>query len=114
MKLQAFSSSGMPPSLSDGNATSKNRRNRKKSAALQEAGEVVADLGMAQAVIHRRLQVAELGAAVVALAGKAHRQHPLVPEQLRDRVGELDLAARARRDLVEQTEDARREHVAAD
>src|SRR4051812_26331784 len=69
---------------------------------------------MALAELERRLQIAELGAAVEAPAGQPHRERALFLEQRRDRVGELDLAARAGRDLPEELEDARREHVAAD
>ena len=69
---------------------------------------------MTQTVLERRLQVADLRAAVVAPSRQAHGEHALVREQRGDRVGELDLAARARHDLGQQLEDARREHVAPD
>src|SRR5580765_7436232 len=97
-KPQAVSSSGMDRSL----------------AFLQVAREVAADLGMTQAELDLRLHVAELRAAVVALARQAHREHALVFEQRGNAVGELDLAARAGRDLRQHLEDARRQNVAAD
>src|SRR5262245_36114933 len=81
---------------------------------LEIASEVLADLGVAHAVLDACLQIAELGAAIEAPPGQPHRQHALVREQRRDCVGQLDLAARARHNFAEQVEDARREHVAAD
>ena len=52
--------------------------------------------GCLRAELDRRLQVAELGAAVVARAAEAVRQHALLREQRGDGVGELDLAAARR------------------
>jgi hypothetical protein len=69
---------------------------------------------MAQPVLEHRLQVAELRAAIVAPPRQAHREHPFVREQRGDRVGELDLAARARRHLGEQVENLGRQNIAAD
>ena len=61
------------------------------------------------------LQEVELLADVVA-AARADRSRTRVCsfEQQRDRVGELELAARAGLDAVERVEDLGREHVAAD
>src|SRR5687767_12928367 len=66
---------------------------------LEVAREAFAGLGMAQAVVDGRLQVAELRAAVVAPARQAHREGLLVLQQCRDAIGELDLAAGARHHL---------------
>src|SRR5918999_4909902 len=83
-------------------------------SVMEIARECGANLGMAHAVLHRRLQVAELRAAVEASPGKPHGERALLLEKLRDAVGELDLAARARGHPREQLEDAVGEHVAAD
>src|SRR5512132_3676906 len=56
----------------------------------QEPGEFPAHLRVAQAQFDRRLQVTQLGAAVIASTAKAHRQHAFAREQRRNRVGELD------------------------
>ena len=48
---------------------------------------------MLAAVRDGRLQVAELGAAVVARSLETVGEHAVFSEQLRDRVGELDLAS---------------------
>src|SRR5688572_16114464 len=97
-KAQACFRSGMPASLS----------------VIQIARERSADLGMAHAVFDGRLQVAELGAAVEAPPGKPNRERALGLQQLRDAVGELDLAARARRYLRQHLENAIGEDIAAD
>ena len=49
--------------------------------ASRNSREGLADLRVAQAELDRRLQVAELAAAVVARAADAHRQHALAREQ---------------------------------
>src|SRR4051812_45132749 len=69
---------------------------------------------MAHAELHRCLEIAELRAAVEAPPGEPHRELAFFAKQRRDCIGELDLAARARRDGGEQLEDARREYVASD
>ena len=69
---------------------------------------------MAQAIFQRRLEIAELGTAVVAPAREANRQHPLMDEERSNGVGELDLAAGARHHFGEQVENPRREDVAPD
>ena len=67
--------------------------------------EAVAELRVAQAVFDRRLEVAELAAAIVALALEAVGVNRLVVEQGRNAVGELDLAAGAAAHLLEPLED---------
>ena len=68
---------------------------------------------MRQRVFHVRLQIAELAAAVEALAVEPVRVHRFVVHEARDAVGELDLATRALPDALEMREHARREQVAA-
>src|SRR6267378_2034819 len=68
----------------------------------------------AHAVFHGGLEVTQLRAAVEAPAWQAHGEHALVNQQLRDGVGELDFPSSAGRQLAEQLEDARRQHIAAD
>src|SRR6267378_409555 len=68
----------------------------------------------AHAVFHGGLEVTQLRAAVEAPAWQAHGEHALVRQQLRDGVGELDFPSSAGRQLAEQLEDARRQHIAAD
>src|SRR5205807_546624 len=65
-------------------------------------------------VFDGRLQIAELAAAVVALAAEAIGVDRLLAHERRDAVGELDLAAGARADALQMPEDRRGEHVAAD
>ena len=60
---------------------------------------------MLEAVLHGRLQVAELVAAVVALAFELERIHRLALHEPRNAVGELDLAAGALADFREVVED---------
>ncbi len=69
---------------------------------------------MLDAQLDRRLEVAELVAAVVAAALEFVREHLFVVEQARDAVGELDLAACAGGHGAQVMEDARRENVASD
>src|SRR3989442_15731805 len=66
---------------------------------------------IAQREMQRRLDQAELVAAIVARAGEAISIDLLLGEQRGDRVSELDFAARAGRGLFEQLEDATRQHV---
>src|SRR6266850_3608362 len=79
---------------------------------IEKGGKIVADLGMTQRVQHVRLKVAELGSAVVARALELVCQRALLVEERGNAVGQLDLAARSRSDLLEVTEDLRRQYVA--
>ena len=63
---------------------------------------------MLQAVLHGRLQVSELAAAVVALAFEFEGIHRFALHQARDAVGELNLAAGALADFRQVVEDRRR------
>src|SRR3984957_17556149 len=81
---------------------------------LQVAAKILAQRRMRQRQFDRRLQVAELAAAVEAPAGETMRIHRLMLEQARDTVGQLDLPAGALADVFELIEDPRRQHVAAD
>src|SRR5512132_764591 len=94
------------------NAQDSFRSGMSAPAFLQKLRKILAHLRVAQSELDRRLQVAELAAAVVALAAEPHRQHALALEQRRDPVGQLDLAAASRLDRREHCEDRRREHVA--
>ena len=67
----------------------------------------------AQREFHRRLQIAELAAAVEARAVILVREHLLVGEQRLDRVRQLQFAAGARLASREMFEDARLQHIAA-
>ena len=62
--------------------------------ALEIGPEAVAKLGMAQAVLDRRPQVADLAAAVVTNPGERQHVHRLIGEQRRDPVRQLDFPAR--------------------
>ena len=97
-KAQACCRSGMRPSL----------------AVLQKAREVLADLGMPQAELDRRLQVAELRAAVEAPPGRR-------TASTRSCTSSAEIASVSwisppapGVDLREQIEDARRQHIAPD
>src|SRR5512134_3338840 len=81
---------------------------------LQVARELLTGLRMAQPVLERRLQIAELRATVVPLARQTDRQHRLVREKRGDGVGELQLAAGARRQVGQHGEDPGRKHITAD
>src|SRR5258708_4529417 len=67
---------------------------------------------MALAELHGRLQIAELRAAIEAPPRQPYGHRALVLEESGDGIGELDLAARAWRDLGEQIEDARGKDIA--
>src|SRR5580658_1262718 len=69
---------------------------------------------MAESEFDRRLQIAELAAAVVALAREAVGVHGLFAHERGDAVSELNLTARAAADALEMLEDRGREHVATD
>src|SRR5215472_5712956 len=78
----------------------------------QKLGEARADLRMLQRELYRGLEIAQLVAAVETAALEFVGENLLILEQLRDAVGELDLAAGACRHGSQVMEDARREHVA--
>jgi hypothetical protein len=65
-------------------------------------------------VLDRRLQVADLAAAVVAFTGEGVGDDGFLCQQRRDGVGELNLAAGAGLGLFQLLEDRRRQQVAAD
>ena len=69
---------------------------------------------MAETVLDRRTQVADLAAAVVADARERQHVHRLVGEQARDAVRQLDLAAGAALRSLELAEDGRRQDVTPD
>ena len=71
-------------------------------------------LGMLSAELHRRLQVAELGAAVVAPPGQAQREHRLVAQQRPIASVSWISPPAPGRSARQEVEDARRQHVAAD
>src|ERR1700691_3158975 len=80
---------------------------------LQVVAKILAQRRMRQRQFDRRLQVAELAAAVEAPAGETMRIHPFMLEQARDTVGQLDLPARALADVFELIEDPGRQYGAA-
>ena len=61
---------------------------------FQIGAEFLADFGMLQRIFHRRLQITELAAAVVADAIERIGQHLLFFQQAGNGVGQLDFAAR--------------------
>src|SRR5579875_2688358 len=81
----------------------------------QPGAEVGSDVGVSDGELNDRLDVVEAVAGVVAAAAErdAVDGHALVAQRLH-RVGQLDLAAGARRGFAECREDLRRKHVAAD
>src|SRR5260221_3279559 len=83
-------------------------------ALREDLREGLADLRVAQAEFHRRLQIAELAATVVALAADVHGQHALPREQRADCVRQLDFAAAPRLGRREQLENRRCQHIAPD
>src|SRR5690554_5502163 len=76
--------------------------------------EVLAELRMPKRVLHGRPQISDLAAAVVAGAAEWVDVDGLVLEQLRDTVGELNLAAGAAFRPLELVENSRRQDVTAD
>ena len=82
--------------------------------SLQIFAEVAAELWVRERVFHGRLQVAELAAAVVALAVEAMRIHRLLCHKRADAVRELNLSPRALADLFQVPEDGRRQDITAD
>src|SRR5690349_2276355 len=66
----------------------------------QEVRELLPGFGVLEAHRGHGLEVARLGAAVVARARITVGQHALVLHQCGDAVGELDLAAGARSDVL--------------
>src|SRR5690242_12476661 len=87
---------------------------RPASQLLEETLEPLSDLGMLEAVRHRRLQVSELRAAVVAGPLEAVSEDAIFREERRDGVGELNLASGAWPGLREMVEDAGRQDVPPD
>src|SRR6267154_901919 len=69
---------------------------------------------MGQCVLHRRLQVTELAAAIEALAFEAMCVYRFARQEPRDPIRELDLPARPTAQLAQLIEYAWRQHVAAD
>ncbi len=80
----------------------------------QEPREPGAGFRMLEPEVHARLEIAQLGAAVVAAPLERVRKYRFLGDQLRDAVGQLDFAARARLQRAQVAEDPRRQHVAAD
>src|SRR5438045_3952643 len=81
-----------------------NRADGLATQTLQIAAEVLAQLRVTQGELDGGLQIAELAAAVVALAGKAVGIHGLFLHECRNAVGELNLTARALADLLQVLE----------
>src|SRR5579871_2626763 len=69
---------------------------------------------MPQSKLDGRLQIAELAAAVVALAREAIGVHRLLAHERGDAVRQLDLSARAAPDALEMLEDRGRQDIAPD
>ena len=69
---------------------------------------------MLEAELDGRLEVAELGAAIVARAFERVGIHSLVAKQRGDAIGELDLAARPASRALELLVDRRRQDLASD
>ena len=84
------------------------------TALRMNAEQPFAQVGPLQRIGDVGLQVAEPIAGVVPLALEAHADQPLLLRQHGERVGELDLAARARLHLLEDAEDVRRQDIPAD
>src|SRR5262245_41111491 len=76
--------------------------------------ELAAERGMLQSEFDRRLHVAELAAAIVALALEFVGEHGLFGEQVGDCVGQLDFAAGAAPRRLQLLEDRRGQHVSTD
>src|SRR3569833_981824 len=74
---------------------------------LEILAEFLAQRGMRERILHRRLQVTQLTAAVITLAGEAVRVHGLLAHQRRDTVSESNLAARALPDFLQVLENRR-------
>src|SRR6266853_6626146 len=85
-----------------------------RDALGEKAGERLPNLGMLHAVVDHRFEITELVAAVVSPALELVREHFLVAEQARDRVGQLDLASGTRWHRVQMMENPRRQDVASD
>ena len=76
-------------------------RSRSATSRAQVIGELVAQVFVLQTELDGRLEVAELRAAIVALAFERVRVDRLVGQQRRDAVRELDLAAGTAPDRLE-------------
>src|SRR3990172_13120394 len=84
---------------------------RQRAEELAQAGP---DISAREADLDRGGEEAERAAGVVAAALELVGEHGLGLEEQREAVGELELAALARRRALEHREDLRREDVAAD
>src|SRR5258706_8543134 len=89
-------------------------QNRSGFQPAQVFGESFPDLRVPQAVGDGRLQIAELVAAIVALALELVRVDRLLGEHRLDGVGQLQLAAGAGLQLAQMPEDIARQQIAAD
>ena len=70
------------------------------------------DFRMSEREFNGGLQIALLGAAVIALAFELIRQHRFAGEQLRNAIGQLQLAAGTRTQPVQMTENRGRQYRA--
>src|SRR5437773_7979135 len=77
---------------------------------MRESGP---DLVMLDAEVNRRLKVAQLVAAVVAMALELERKHLFIVEKPSNGVGELNLSARSGRHGMEVMKDPRRQDIAS-
>src|SRR5690606_3103182 len=80
----------------------------------QVGAEIVAELRVSQPVVDGRLEIAELAAAIEAQALELVPENGFLGQQPGDRVGQLDLAARAGPGFFQQVEYPRRQDIAAD
>src|SRR6185503_12879440 len=79
----------------------------------QDLLELAAYLRVLSSERHRGREVPQLRAAIIACPLEAMSDDALLLQQRRDRIGQLDLAARARLDALDHLEHARGEDVAA-
>src|SRR5699024_9230919 len=84
------------------------------SQGFQIGTEFITNFIVLQGHFYIGLEMADLAAAIVAHAGELVRQYRLLTNQRFNGIGELDFAAGPRRRVIEQTEHARRENIAAD
>src|ERR1700733_14703224 len=87
---------------------------RRRHNRLQVFAELAAELRVRERIFHGRLQIAELAAAVVALAFEAMRVYRLLAHERTDAIGELNLPARAMADLFQMPEDCGCQDITAD
>ena len=69
---------------------------------LQVLKEVIAQLGMLEGILDRRLQITQLAATVIAPALKALSQHLFVMQQFLNGVRELNFAASTAGNILEE------------